>query len=39
MVDTDYANAFSEMQRIQVAFDSAMAVHSNMFGSSLLDYL
>jgi|SRR6056297_140467 len=39
MVDTDYANAFSELQRIQVAFDSAMAVHSTMFGNSLLDYL
>lgn len=39
MVDTDYAEAFSEMQRIQVAFDSAMAVHSTMFGNSLLDYL
>jgi flagellar hook-associated protein 3 FlgL len=39
LVDTDYAEAFSELQRIQVAFDSAMAVHSTMFGNSLLDYL
>lgn len=39
MVDTDYAQAFSDLQRIQVAFESAMAVHSTMFGNSLLDYL
>lgn len=39
LVDTDYATAFSELQRIQVAFDSAMATHSTMFGNSLLDYL
>lgn len=39
MVDTDFAQGFSEMQRVQVAFDSAMAVHSTMFGNSLLDYL
>lgn len=39
LVDTDYAQAFSELQRVQVAFESAMAVHSTMFGNSLLDYL
>ncbi len=39
MVDTDYAQSFSELQRVQVAFDSAMAVHSTMFGNSLLNYL
>ncbi|MDR8394644.1 flagellar hook-associated protein FlgL [Aliifodinibius sp. S!AR15-10] len=39
LVDTDYAQAFSELQRNQVAFESAMAVHSNMFKNTLLDYL
>lgn len=39
LVDTDYALAFSELQRVQVAFESAMAVHTTMFGTSLLDYL
>ncbi|MEX2600483.1 MAG: hypothetical protein WD355_02465 [Balneolaceae bacterium] len=39
LVDTDYAQAFSDLQRTQVAFESAMAVHSTMFGNSLLDYL
>lgn len=39
LVDTDYAQSFSELQRIQVAFESAMAVHSTMFKNSLLDYL
>jgi len=39
LVDTDYAQSFSELQRVQVAFESAMAVHSTMFGNSLLDYL
>jgi flagellar hook-associated protein 3 FlgL len=39
LVDTDYAQAFSDLQRTQTAFDSAMAVHSTMFKNSLLDYL
>lgn len=39
LVDTDYAQAFSELQRVQIAFESAMAVHSTMVGTSLLDYL
>lgn len=39
MVDTDYAQAFSDMQRNQVAYESAMAVHSTMFKNTLLDYL
>lgn len=39
MVDADYAQSFSELQRVQVAYESAMAVHSTMFGNSLLDYL
>lgn len=39
LVDTDYAEAFSDLQRTQVAFESAMAVHTTMFNSTLLDYL
>lgn len=39
LVDTNYAQAFSELQRNQVAFESAMAVHSTMFSNTLLDYL
>jgi len=39
MVDTDYAQAFSDLQRNQIAYESAMAVHTTMFSNSLLDYL
>lgn len=39
LVDADYAQSFSELQRIQVAFESAMAVHSTMFNNSLLHYI
>lgn len=39
LVDTDFAEAFSEMQRNQVAYESAMAVHTTMFNNTLLDYL
>lgn len=39
LVDTDYAEAFSEMQRNQVAYESAMAVHTTMFSNTLLDYI
>lgn len=39
LVDTDFAQSFSELQRTQVAFESAMAVHSTMFKNSLLDYI
>lgn len=39
LVDTDFAEAFSEMQRNQVAYESAMAVHTTMFQNTLLDYL
>lgn len=39
LVDTNFAQSFSDLQRIQVAFESAMAVHTTMFGNSLLDYL
>lgn len=39
MVDTNYAEAFSNLQRNQVAYESAMAVHSKMFENTLLNYL
>ncbi len=39
LVDTDYAQAFSDMQRNQVAYESAMAVHTTMFSNTLLNYL
>ena len=39
LVDTDYAQAFSDLQRNQIAYESAMAVHSTMFSNTLLDYL
>ncbi|MCW9705350.1 flagellar hook-associated protein FlgL [Fodinibius salsisoli] len=39
LVDTDYAQAFSDMQRTQVAYESAMAVHSKMFENTLLNYI
>lgn len=39
LVDTDVVQALSNMKRNQVAYEAAMAVHSNMFRSTLLDYL
>lgn len=39
MVDTDYAKAFSDMQRTQISFEAAMAVHTQMIHNTLLDYL
>ena len=39
LVDTDFAQAFSDMQRTQVSFEAAMAVHSNMIHNTLLDYI
>lgn len=39
LVDTDYAQSFSDLQRNQVAYEAAMAVHSTMFNNTLLDYL
>lgn len=39
LVDTDYAQAFSDLQRTQIAYESAMAVHTRMFSNSLLNYL
>lgn len=39
LVDTNYAEAFSRLQRNQVAYESAMAVHSKMFENTLLNYI
>ena len=39
MVDTDYAKSFSDMQRTQIAFEAAMAVHTQMIHNTLLDYM
>ncbi len=39
LTDTDFAKAFSDMQRTQIAFESAMAVHTQMIHNTLLDYL
>lgn len=39
MVDTDFAKAFSDMQRTQISFEAAMAVHTQMIHNTLLDYL
>lgn len=39
MVDTDYGDAFSRLQRNQVAYESALAVHTTMFQNSLLDFI
>lgn len=39
LIDTDYAEGFSDLQRTQLAFEAAMAVHSSMFNNSLLHYL
>ena len=39
LVDTDYAQAISDLQRNEVAYESAMAVHTRMFSNSLLNYL
>ncbi len=39
LTDTDFAKAFSDMQRTQIAFEAAMAVHTQMIHNTLLDYL
>lgn len=39
LVDTNYAEAFSRLQRTQVAYESAMAAHSRMFKNVLLNYI
>lgn len=39
LVDTDFAETFSTLQRTELAFQSAMTVHSQMMNQSLLEYL
>jgi len=39
LVDTDFAKAFSDMQRTQISFEAAMAVHTQMIHNTLLDYM
>lgn len=39
LIDTNYADAFSKLQRNQVAYESAMAAHSKMFKNVLLNYI
>jgi flagellar hook-associated protein 3 FlgL len=39
LVDTDYAQAISDLQKNQTIYESAMAVHTRMFNNSLLNYI
>ncbi len=39
LVDTDFAETFSQIQQTELAFQSAMTVHSSIMNQSLLDYL
>ena len=39
LVDTDYAQAISDLQRNETIYQSAMAVHTRMFSNSLLNYI
>ncbi len=39
LVDTDYAEAISDLQQNQTIYESAMAVHTRMFNNSLLNYI
>ena len=39
LVDTDYAQAISELQRNETIYQSAMAIHTRMFSNSLLNYI
>lgn len=39
LVDTDFAQSFSDLQRNQIAYESALAVHASLFSNSLLDFL
>ena len=38
-VDTDYAETVSKLQRTEIAFQSAMTIHTKMFNESLINYL
>jgi len=39
LVDADYTEAYSKLQKNQIAYKSAMAVYSKMFENTLLKYL
>lgn len=39
LVDTDFAQALSDLQRVETTYEAAMAVHSKIFNNNLLDYL
>ena len=39
LIDTDYAQAISDLQRNETIYQSAMAVHTRMFSNSLLNYI
>lgn len=39
LVDTDYAQAISDLQKNETIYQSAMAVHTRMFNNSLLNYI
>lgn len=39
LVDTDFAETFSQIQQSELAFQSAMTVHSSIMNQSLLEYL
>jgi flagellar hook-associated protein 3 FlgL len=39
LIDTDFAQAISDLQKNEVAYKSAMAVHTRMFNNTLLNYL
>ena len=38
-IDTDYAETVSKLQRTEIAFQSAMTIHTKMFNQSLIEYL
>lgn len=39
LVDTDFAAAISEMQRVQTSYEASMAVQTRMINNTLLDYI
>ncbi|MCC5926832.1 MAG: hypothetical protein JJU41_09770 [Bacteroidetes bacterium] len=39
LVDTDFAEAISQMQRTQTAYEASMAVQTRMINNTLLDYI
>lgn len=39
LVDTDYAQAMSEVKQYQIAYEAALSVHSTISQTNLMDYL